>query len=75
MRGAATGKPPMANADDLLNRTIDDVIALHPYVIHVLNTYGIDTCCGGNTRLEDAATAARVNPALLLTSIRKAAHT
>ena len=65
----------MTDRDQLLRCTVDAVIARHPAAIHVLNAWGIDTCCGGGTSLEEAAKLARVKPAALIASIEDAART
>lgn len=54
--------------------TVDAVIARIPSAIHVLNAYGVDTCCGGAATLGDAANHIRVDPSVLLESIEKAAQ-
>lgn len=35
--------------------TVNDVIQTFPDTIAVLNAFGIDTCCGGNLTLSEAA--------------------
>lgn len=52
--------------------TIDAVIARHPVSIHVLNAFGIDTCCGGAVTIEEAARHNNVDAAVLLDAIEKA---
>ncbi|MEO7456922.1 MAG: DUF542 domain-containing protein [Gemmatimonadaceae bacterium] len=54
--------------------TIDAVIARHPASIHVLNAYGVDTCCGGAQTIQEAALHIHVDPSELLASIERAAQ-
>jgi len=54
--------------------TIDDVIARHPSSIFVLNTFGIDTCCGGSDSIAQAAAYAHVDLAALLAGLQRAAQ-
>ena len=65
----------MTDRDQLLRSTVNEVIALHPATIHVLNAWGVDTCCGGGDTLEEAARLARVKPGLLLSAIEEAVRT
>ena len=40
-----------------VQRSINDILQDFPAAIPVLNARGIDTCCGGDTSLADAAEA------------------
>ena len=51
--------------------TVDVLIARSPSSIFVLNAFGIDTCCGGSDTIAQAATYARVDPALLLGALAR----
>ena len=55
--------------------TVDAVLARYPSSVHVLNAYGVDTCCGGAATIAEAATHIRVEPSELLASIERVAHT
>jgi regulator of cell morphogenesis and NO signaling len=35
--------------------TINEIVAAHPETIPVFNRFGMDTCCGGGVRVEEAA--------------------
>lgn len=35
--------------------TINEIVALHPETIPVFNRFGMDTCCGGGVRVDEAA--------------------
>lgn len=35
--------------------TINEIVALHPETIAVFNRFGMDTCCGGGVRVDEAA--------------------
>jgi regulator of cell morphogenesis and NO signaling len=35
--------------------TINDLVAAEPRLLTVLHRYGLDTCCGGNLPLHEAA--------------------
>ncbi len=35
--------------------TVNDLLAEHPALVSVFNTFGIDACCGGHRALHDAA--------------------
>jgi iron-sulfur cluster repair protein YtfE (RIC family) len=38
-----------------LDTTINVLLARYPATAAILNAYGVDTCCGGNQSLRDAA--------------------
>ncbi len=48
---------------------MDEVVARSSIAISVFNTFGIDTCCGGNESLETAARHAHVDMAALLAAL------
>jgi regulator of cell morphogenesis and NO signaling len=54
--------------DELVN----DVIRAHPDTVEVFNRYGIDACCGGDARVDDAAVRDGVDPAELLRALNEA---
>lgn len=35
--------------------TINEIVAAHPETIAVFNRFGLDTCCGGGIRVDEAA--------------------
>jgi regulator of cell morphogenesis and NO signaling len=35
--------------------TINEIVARHPETIPVFNRFGLDTCCGGGVRVDEAA--------------------
>jgi regulator of cell morphogenesis and NO signaling len=35
--------------------TINAIVARHPETIRVFNRFGLDTCCGGGVRVDEAA--------------------
>ena len=46
----------MPTTDQLdLTATINDIVARHPETIPVFNRFGVDTCCGGGVRVDQAA--------------------
>lgn len=52
--------------------SVNDLIALHPESLPVLNGFGIDTCCGGALPLGDAAAEHGIDPERLLAALRAA---
>lgn len=52
--------------------TVNDVMACYPASIEVLNSFGLDTCCGGMEPLRDAAEDAGVPLQVLLAAIEHA---
>ena len=49
--------------------TVDAVIGRSPIAGAVLNGFGIDTCCGGNASIAEAAAHARVNASVLIAAL------
>lgn len=48
------------------SQTINEIIALHPSALKVFKNFRIDSCCGGNHRIDDAAKAHGINYELLV---------
>lgn len=53
--------------------TVNDTIARFPSTARVFNRFGIDTCCGGGSTVAEAARLERVDPAVLIEALRRAA--
>lgn len=53
--------------------TVNDVLARWPATLPLLNSLGIDTCCGGTDSLRDAAQRAGVPLPVLLAAVEHAA--
>jgi uncharacterized protein DUF542 len=49
--------------------TVEDVVRRTPEAADVLRRFGIDTCCGGRLTLAQAAAAAGIPVATLLTAL------
>lgn len=67
-----TNQPDCATCDNASftsDCTVDAVIARSPVAGAVLNTFGIDTCCGGSASLGEAAVRAHVEAPVLLDAI------
>ncbi|MBI2119191.1 MAG: DUF542 domain-containing protein [Elusimicrobia bacterium] len=43
------------------SQTINQIIALHPCALSVFKKFGIDSCCGGTHRIDDASKAHGIN--------------
>ena len=56
--------------DILITDTVDEIVARVPGSFEILNTFGIDTCCGGRAMLADAATHAHVDAKAVLAALR-----
>ena len=54
------------------SRTVNDVLAQWPATLPLLNSLGIDTCCGGTDSLRDAAQRAGVPLPVLLAAVEHA---
>lgn len=52
-----------------LTTTVNDIIREHPHCEPLLFDFGIDTCCGGSSTLEQAASDAGVDPQLVVQAI------
>jgi regulator of cell morphogenesis and NO signaling len=53
--------------------TVNQTITLHPATVSVFSRYGIDSCCGGNMRVVDAAVRHQIDPDALLDELLAAA--
>ena len=56
--------------DVVITDTVDEIVARVPGSFVILNTFGIDTCCGGRAMLADAATQAHVDANAVLAALR-----
>lgn len=54
--------------------SVDEVIALWPRTISLMNDLGLDTCCGGSMSLRRAARNARVPVEELLAKLEELVH-
>ena len=52
--------------------TINEIVALHPATISVFNRFGMDTCCGGAVRVDEAARRDGVDLETLQTALNEA---
>ncbi|MDE2059701.1 MAG: DUF542 domain-containing protein [candidate division NC10 bacterium] len=52
--------------------TVDDVVHANPALSRILNTHGIDTCCGGSATLAEAAHVRNIDLDELLTALNRA---
>lgn len=53
--------------------TVDEVLRKWPAAADVFNRHGIDTCCGGDFALDQAAAAAGADLAAVLRDLERAA--
>jgi iron-sulfur cluster repair protein YtfE (RIC family) len=53
--------------------TINEVLLKSPSAVSVLNAYGIDTCCGGDDSIAEAAACNGIDLDELLAVLREAA--
>jgi iron-sulfur cluster repair protein YtfE (RIC family) len=67
--GAEASAQPRASAD----WTVNEVLARHPATLPVFNLFGVDTCCGGEAPLRDAALLARTDLPVLVRALETAA--
>jgi regulator of cell morphogenesis and NO signaling len=56
-------------SDLTVDRTLAEVVNLEPGATRVLESFGLDYCCGGRRRLDDACAALDVDPADVLDAI------
>ena len=49
--------------------SVNELLRRHPTTSRVLNSYGVDTCCGGATSLTDAAREAGLDLTALLAAL------
>src|SRR5574337_1602881 len=59
----------MAAHQFMSTTTVDDVVHADPALSRVLNAHGIDTCCGGNATLAEAAHVRGIDLDKLLTAL------
>lgn len=52
-----------------LASTVNDVLQRHPETVTVFNAFGIDACCGGAYRLDEAASRDGADAAALLAAL------
>ena len=53
--------------------TINELLLQYPTAVTVLNAYGIDTCCGGDDSIAEAAACNGIDLDELLAVLREAA--
>ena len=51
--------------------TVDDVVHANPTLSRILNTHGIDTCCGGSATLAEAAHVRGIDLGALLANLNR----
>ena len=54
-------------------QTVNEVIRTHPATVGVFNRFGIDSCCGGATSIQQAAIRDGADPEALLNALNQAA--
>lgn len=54
---------------DVMELTVNEVLAAAPGTAEIFNRMGVDTCCGGTLTLTDAARAAGISPGELRTAV------
>lgn len=52
--------------------TINEIVALYPATISVFNRFGMDTCCGGAVRVDEAARRDGIDLETLQTALHEA---
>lgn len=63
----------MASATTLdPNLTINEIVARFPETVPVFNRFGLDTCCGGGVRVDEAAHRHGLNAADVRSALREA---
>jgi regulator of cell morphogenesis and NO signaling len=55
--------------------TINEVIGMYPETVTVFNSFGMDSCCGGDETLEVAAEEAEVDRDSLMSALLDVAAT
>ncbi|HMA21550.1 MAG TPA: DUF542 domain-containing protein [Gemmatimonadaceae bacterium] len=55
--------------------TINEVIGMYPETVTVFNSFGMDSCCGGDETLEVAAEEAEVDRDALMSALLDVAAT
>lgn len=54
------------------NLTINEIVARFPETIPVFNRFGLDTCCGGGVRIDEAAKRDGLDLTDVLSALREA---
>jgi len=57
---------------DIRLRTVDDLMAQHPATMAVFNSFGVDSCCGAQRTVHEAARADLVDEAALIDALARA---
>jgi iron-sulfur cluster repair protein YtfE (RIC family) len=57
---------------DVMELTVNEVLAAAPGTAEIFNRLGVDTCCGGTLTLPDAARAAGIAPGELRAALEPA---
>lgn len=57
---------------DLRDQTVDELMRQHPATMAVFNAFGVDSCCGAQRTVRDAAAADGVDEAALLDALSRA---
>ena len=52
--------------------TINEIVARFPETIPIFDRFGLDTCCGGNVRVKEAAQRDGIEAAEVLAALRPA---
>jgi regulator of cell morphogenesis and NO signaling len=52
--------------------TINEIVARFPETIPVFNRFGLDTCCGGGVRVDDAARRDGLDSDAVVEALREA---
>jgi iron-sulfur cluster repair protein YtfE (RIC family) len=52
--------------------TVNEVIRIFPETVTVFNAFGVDSCCGGDASLEEAALDAGADRSELISALRTA---
>jgi regulator of cell morphogenesis and NO signaling len=54
------------------NLTINEIVARFPETIPVFNRFGLDTCCGGGVRVDEAARRDELDVTAVVSALRQA---
>jgi iron-sulfur cluster repair protein YtfE (RIC family) len=54
--------------------SVNEIIRRYPRALRVLNSFGVDTCCGGEDTLSHAAATANVPLERVVNAISEATH-
>lgn len=63
---------PTATTAHLEERTVNEIVRLHPPTVEVFNRFGIDACCGGAVPVRYAALRDGADPDGLLGALAEA---